>query len=72
MWSSKEATELRDIDDSAGEKAILYRIISDGFSELGDDRGAVDSKKMFAYIMKQSCGRFNPVLVQSVLSEYER
>jgi len=63
---------LRDIDNSAGEKSLLYSIIAEGFEKLGDDRGVVDKLSMFRYVMKKSKGRFNPALVHHILSEYER
>jgi len=67
-----ENTQLRDIDNSAGEKSLLYSIIAEGFEKLGDDRGVVDKLSMFRYVMKKSKGRFNPALVHHILSEYER
>lgn len=61
---------LLDIGDTAYEMHLLYSHIHNGFEELGDGVESVDETEMFQYVIKNSKGRFNPVVIREVLKEF--
>lgn len=50
----------------------IYKAMCDCFDLYGDDRGGVDKSVMFDYIMKETKGSCNPMIIEEVLKEFEK
>jgi hypothetical protein len=58
--------------DDVGMKRDIYISVCKCFDELQTDSNGVDFKDTMSFIMKDSKGRWNPMIVQEILKEFEK
>jgi len=50
----------------------IYIALCKGFDEMQDDFDGVDKGKMIGFIMKETRGSVNPVVLNEILKDFEK